>query len=562
MNLPAKARNWSLMANYADKSLMRNAVASKISEIIGLEFSPAEKFVDVVLNGEYIGNYTVSDHKDVREFRVDVEEQDATITALPYLSGGYLIEIDGFAGGRSRPWFRTNQGMPVSIRYPDNEFGPKVNPEQIKYITDFTQRFENALFSSTFKDPDLGYRALVDTTSLINWYIGSELTGNSDAFWSTYLYKRRNIDKFFFGPMWDYDIAFNNDYRLGEATEKMMRDHAHHPRTWIQQLWKDEWFRNAVYRRWMQLVENEQIIAKLNGFIDETATLIDESQKQNFQRWNILSYRVYLEQVLFNTYNEYVTYLKSYLKRRSEFLTRSFTSDKPEDPPAPFVVEDFYYMILNVRTNNAIQVQNQSNDVNANLDLWAPQEGNNYQQWMILPLDGKKFQIINRNTGLAITGNGRGTNLIQTNPDSTNAAQLWTINPVLTGNIYGIINQKSKYSINNSGGSSQNGTAVIEYDERITESKNQQWYFRKTEQIEETAIRQPATNRLFVYVSGDVLHVNNLTGNNVISIYTLSGQLVSTVKTGDAQFNCTLNQGSYILTVRGENNHSKIIIAK
>jgi hypothetical protein len=47
--------------------------------------------------------------------------------------------------------------------------------------------------------------------------------------------------------MWDFDIAFNNDGRLGDATEKLMRDHAHNPKTWISQLWKDNWFRRQNY---------------------------------------------------------------------------------------------------------------------------------------------------------------------------------------------------------------------------------------------------------------------------------------------------------------------------
>ena len=85
----------------------------------------------------------------------------------------------------------------------------------------------------------------------------------------------------------------------------------------------------------------------------------------------------------------------------------------------------------------------------------------------------------------------------------------------------------------------------------------------KTEPIEDiTAIRQVNTNHLSVRVSAGVLQVNNLTGNNVISIYTLSGQLVSTVITGSDTFNCTLNRGNYILTVRGENNNSQVIVVK
>jgi len=80
--------------------------------------------------------------------------------------------------------------------------------------------------------------------------------------------------------------------------------------------------------------------------------------------------------------------------------------------------------------------------------------------------------------------------------------------------------------------------------------------------IEDSAIGQVNANHLSVSVSAGVLQINNLTGNNVISIYTLLGQLVSTVITGSDTFNRTLNRGNYILTVRGENNHSQVIVVK
>ena len=53
----ANARNWTLMANTYDKTLMRNGLTSELSEFCGMEFNVAHKYVDVTLNGEYIGTY-------------------------------------------------------------------------------------------------------------------------------------------------------------------------------------------------------------------------------------------------------------------------------------------------------------------------------------------------------------------------------------------------------------------------------------------------------------------------------------------------------------------------
>ena len=556
LNLPAKAKSWTLLANFFDKSLIRNAVAMKISELVGLEFTPAARFVDLVLNGVYVGTYMVSDQVEVRENRVDVEEQDANTTTLPNLSGGYLIEIDGFA--ESEPvWFSTGKGLKITVKYPENDGSVRVNSQQLSYIKSFTQRFETALFSSNFKDPALGYRALVDTESLVNWYIGCELTGNSDSFWSTYLYKRRNIDKFFFGPMWDYDIAFNNDNRLGNATEKLMRNDAHDFKAWIQQLWKDEWFRGAVYRKWMQLID-DKIIDKLIVYIDETTALIDASQKKNYQIWPINT-QAHVQQHVFNNYTGYVNYLKTYLAQRADFLTRSFTADRPVEPSLPFVADNFYYKILNVGSNNAIQIQNQSDNVNAKLELWTPQSNNNYQEWNILPIANNKFQIINRKSGLAITGNGRGNNLIQTNPNASNTAQQWAITPVNTGDIYGLVNTQTGYSMNNSGGNTSNGAAAIEWDNNIAGSQNQQWYFRKTDKIVTSNLNSNEENKILVYVQDNSLIINHLKGQNRISIYTIMGQFIYSSIVEDSQFIYRLKAGCYIVSVQGNSQYRVII---
>ena len=71
----AKAKKWTLMANCGDKTLIRNAVTSAMGAFTSLKFNPAYKFVDLVLNGEYMGNYQISDQVDVRPHRVNITEQ-------------------------------------------------------------------------------------------------------------------------------------------------------------------------------------------------------------------------------------------------------------------------------------------------------------------------------------------------------------------------------------------------------------------------------------------------------------------------------------------------------
>lgn len=525
LGLPAKEKNWVLFANYADKTLIRNAVAFKISELSGLEFTPSARFVDVVFNGRFDGNYMLTDQIEVNNHRVEVEKQEVNDTSGPRITGGYLLEIDGFAD-LSNDGFETDRNMRITIKYPKHD---EINSQQRAYVIRYIKDFENCLFSSNFKHATLGYRAKVDTTSLINWYIACELTGNSDSFWSTYMYKRRLDDKLYFGPLWDYDIAFNNDNRLGDATYKLMREHAHDYRTWIDRFWQDEWFRNAVDRRWKELME-EDIISELTSYIRELAELLEESQQRNFQRWNIMNRRVYMETFLFDTYAQGIDYLSTYIVRRGAFLTESFAQNS-QQPSVPFIPSNGdYYMIMNKQTKNVISVEN------ALLNTWAPLSNDGSQLWEVMPQDNQYFRIVNKHSGLAMAGNGRNNNLKQVAVSDTDDTQSWKITPVGIGNIYGIENKSSGYSINNSGGSSSNGNPVIEWDNNIhlPEKVNQHWYFLKMEKSTPTDYNQnilfaeldlyPNPVKEFVYISisqpypADViLSIHDVTGKQLYS---------------------------------------------
>ena len=187
LNLPAKAKSWVLLANYVDKTLIRNAVAFKIGSILGFEFTPSIRFVDLVLNGTYLGNYLLTDQIEVDVNRVNVEEQGSTDLTETNITCGYLLEQAG--DPTDEPvWFLSGKEMKIVIKSPDSDV---INKNQIDYIKNYIANFETKLFSTDFKDPIKGYRAIVDTTSLINWYITCELTGNSDSFWSTFLYKKK-----------------------------------------------------------------------------------------------------------------------------------------------------------------------------------------------------------------------------------------------------------------------------------------------------------------------------------------------------------------------------------
>lgn len=493
LGMPAKERNWVLLANYADKTLIRNAVAFEIGSFLNMEYTPPVRFADVVYNGKFQGNYMITDQIEVAKNRVPVEEQETNFDTEPGITGGYLLEMDGFADSYPpEPEFFYSQkdyNVKFVIKYPKDD---EINNAQRNYIKNYIAEFENRLFGNNFADKELGYRAMVDTVSLVNWYIACELTGNSDSFWQMYMYKKRYDNRLYFGPLWDYDIAFNNDNRLSDggwnndykveaAITKLMRQHAHEPRNWIARFWEDYWFREAVGKRWKELIE-AGILDHMLDYIDETAAYLSQSQQRNFQTWNILNQRVYNEVQLFSTYQAGIAALKDYMEKRVAFLTSSFIVPEDQKPSVPFVAENRMYKIANRKVDKVFSVANDLIEENAVIVAWDKLDENDEAQlWNIQAMDNGYFRILDSESNYAITSNGKNNNIKLTSANEYNDAQLWEIVPVGVGNTYGFVNKSSGYSINNSGGGTTNGNNIIEYDSKVHQggSDNQNWYFHK-----------------------------------------------------------------------------------
>ena len=116
----ANAKSWTLLANHSDKTLLRNAVAAFIGKQLGQPFVPSAEFADVVLNGEYLGNYQISDQMEVNKRRVSITEQKYAPVEGADISGGYFVEFAGTLSGEP-VYFHTNKGQAVAIKSPDED---------------------------------------------------------------------------------------------------------------------------------------------------------------------------------------------------------------------------------------------------------------------------------------------------------------------------------------------------------------------------------------------------------------------------------------------------------
>ena len=330
MRSPAKAKKWTLINNYDDKTLMHNLVAFEIARRMGQKYVPWSKPVDVIVNGEYRGNYQLTDQLSIDRNRIDIMEMEPGDIEGEELTGGYLLELDGYAS-QEASWFTSAAGNPITIKSPDDN---DIVPEQAEYIRRQFNLMEAKILASNFDDPVLGFRSRLDETSLLQYFLTEELAGNPDAFWSCYMTKERNEDFFRVGPVWDFDNAFDNDYRnyptndLGDFLS-LARGGAGNSRALLKRMFSDQALRDSMAAMWNAAREHSGITAEsLTAYIDSTAAEMMQSQRLNFMRWPILDQLIQVNPRAGGSYEVEVGWMKEYVENRISWLD-SFINNDP-----------------------------------------------------------------------------------------------------------------------------------------------------------------------------------------------------------------------------------------
>ena len=571
----AKARNWTLLANCVDKTLIRNAVASFIGKELGQPFVPAAEFVDVTLNGEFIGNYQISDHIDIRKHRIDIVEQEEYPTDESDISGGYFMEMGSPAYSQEIN-FTTSRGVGIGVKSPDEDV---IGYSQIEYIRDYMNDVESHIFSSDYKDPENGYRPLFDSLALASWYLTVEYTANCDGLYSIYCYKNQADDHLYMGPIWDFDIAFNNCHRLGEMTNKLMLDYGYsgNERQWFKRMYSDPWFKNLIGRRWHKAVLQEKLVEKTLAFVDSLAAAIDESQRINFMIWPIKQ-RTWDELQLFSTYQEGIDYLKDFLVEHAAYLSSVFPNPDGIQPPEPEptnpmgVDKDYYYYIYNVGVNHPIDIC----DGGDLIGTWS-MDADRYmtQQWEIRPAKDDYYRLVCRESNLAITDMADGSSgsfttgsQLQVQPvDEENDRQLWRF--VKAGDYWALENKETNLAWNNSNSGTADGNPVISWTNNADNASKptRQWYIEKADENVEVGIASMWKKDFDYRITMDSskqIHIRIPNGvenvQGTIALYDLNGRMLASGSVKDAVDASSLSSGVYLLkwTVNGHSRSRKV----
>ena len=308
----AKAKSWTLLANHGDKTMIRNALTYDLGRFMGMPFCPAAKFVDLYLNGQYGGTYQISDQVQVHKNRVEVDEDT-----------GWLLEVAN-ENSREEPYITSSRyGIIFNIKNPDD--GMLTLDRRIA-IGQWISRFETAVASADFMNPEIGYRAFIDEHDFVNWYVAAELTGNIDALYSIYMYKEAEEEKIHFGPLWDLDLGYDNS-----SERSLLRSMEAYLGLWnrpfekvLKRMWQDPWFAKACNDRLQELVDNG-LQQYLIQHIDSLRDAIFQTQAQNFRKWRI-DQQVYdwEKHSYYRNYDSYIADLKNFVNIHIPYLQQAF----------------------------------------------------------------------------------------------------------------------------------------------------------------------------------------------------------------------------------------------
>ncbi|MBO5105866.1 MAG: CotH kinase family protein [Clostridia bacterium] len=349
LGLPAHTE-WVLSANYADRSLIRNAVAMELAHNLNSEAVMDVRFVDLWVNGTYAGNYQLIEKVEVSKNRVDITKFKENLAPDKV---GYIIETNGhnkaegefgvWTNGQDadRPlkWQKLNDAItldPISgdmffnslhydgiifnINKPsDTKLLALSKNRQLKYleyIYDYMDKTEAAIKSGNYADAS----KYLDMEAMAKWYIVEELAMNTDSqlHCSCYMYKDAG-GKLKMGPVWDFDLGFGNGKYANEKHKN--NSYLDHQR-WFADLTQMPEFRSAVKSVWSK---SKTKVSRLPTFVDRTARMINKSQKINFEIWSITDHA---EHTYYRTTEEIyefsgqISYLRSFVTDRITYMDK------------------------------------------------------------------------------------------------------------------------------------------------------------------------------------------------------------------------------------------------
>jgi len=324
------ARNWTLIANALDHTLMRNYSANFLGRLLvddmankdgGMIFSPTGHFVHLYMDGEYRGVYMLSDQMNINDGRMNLTANNDPEQSEYFLEWCFRVPEENV----NTPYaYFIVQGIPFSIGFPGGSILRQDRGHQ-EFAKEFLAQADKAMASGDFSR----ISQIIDIPSFIDYYLVQELFKNWDIGFSSIFFQIRQMDsgpKLFAGPLWDFDVSSGSrttDYHpIGNHLYDRNPQGA-----WVtvanrffKHLMQTDWFRAQVGVRWNE-IKTYQVQAMLKQ-IKYLSTTYQACFEHNFDRWPSKRVSVtppYLFEVPFMGQVEYLT---NWLQQRKAWMDK------------------------------------------------------------------------------------------------------------------------------------------------------------------------------------------------------------------------------------------------
>lgn len=308
-----KDKRWVLLANYWDRTNLRNDVGLEIARrATGLAWNPRSQYVQLYMDGKYEGLYLLCEKIKSSKNRVNITEMDATATTAPDVTGGYLLEFDYT---HDEPTYQTTYyRYDVKIKEPD-----AVTTAQKDYIMSYLNAFEKVMKGSRpVKRED--YEKYIDVNSFIDFWLVGELVMNKDFCGpaSCYMYKDRN-GLLCAGPVWDLDL-YTFSSSVHDVNRFLLKDGC----LYYDALFTDPDFVSRVKVRWQALKASLEDGGghSIYNYIDERTALISDEVAKDDAAYPNRKYGTKLSGDEKVPHADAVNMLKDFLKKRIPALDK------------------------------------------------------------------------------------------------------------------------------------------------------------------------------------------------------------------------------------------------
>lgn len=271
--------SWILNGSMADKSMIRNYLAYRISSEVS-DVTPDSQFCEVIIKdgdryvyqGLYLMMETVT--RDVNRIPIDSFHERNLYTS-------YIIRRDRFTHfDRMLDTGRRLLGLSdewIGLKYPSEE---RITDSALHYIEKDFSEIEQIVYSD--REDVFGlYDKYIDVDSFVDYFLLNEYFGNYDAgMHSTYMYKNAG-EPLKIGPVWDFDQAMNN-YAMEEMKTESM---AFRERPFFDRFTKDIRFVDELQARYAVLQRSALSHDHICDVIDETTAYIRSAREREWYRW-------------------------------------------------------------------------------------------------------------------------------------------------------------------------------------------------------------------------------------------------------------------------------------